>query len=307
MHIREQFAESLDLEGLRIINFPSFIFLCGGPYKNNGPPFLSVRHFIRNHIQTHHPELANNLLLAETLNDWFRGGYYESLLEFEEDMAGLAACVPIFLESPGSIAELSAFCKTSVRSKLLVFVQNEHYSSQSFIKFGPLTDIENEFQTSVHVYPWKQQKNRLNIDSINQHADEICESIRRKVREIPEEAKFNNKIAAHKLLLICDIIDLFGVAINKDITYLLKRHNISEEKEFKKYKFILQRMGLIEERALGEDRYLVATKPAKFIRYSFLRDAYASDILRWKIIIRDWIKKNDSKRLKIRRTIEVPA
>lgn len=311
--IRAKFAASLDLKGLRVVNFPSLIFFCGGPIPDGdapfdvGSPFKSARHAIGHALKTKHPDIFKKIVLAETINDWFRGGLYQDLLEFEQDLAGLASVIALFVESSGSIAELGVFSRMpAISAKLLVFVRLKHYNDQSFIKLGPITNLENNSKSSVNVYDWAVN-NEGNVEFIDDRAidsvtEDIVEDILRRLDLTPTEQRFDTEAPGHIILFMCDIIGIVGVAKIIDIQMIFKICGLNvEDKDIKKYLFILERLNLINRYPYGNDRYLASQADPPFISYAFQSATEVQDRLRWQIMFREWIKETDQRRIRAER------
>lgn len=303
MDVREEFANALQLEELRVVNFPSLIFLCGGPVekKKSVPPFLSARHLILSEIRSKHPDLKPNVRLAEELTDWFRGGLYKSLLEFEEDIAGLSSSIPLFLESPGSIAELGSFVKIpALRDRLVVFVREEHYGKNSFIYLGPILELEEATNRGACVFPWKTKEKRkitvLDEATLRPFVDDIIQEIKKRSQR-PKTIQFKTSEVGHKILLMCDIIDMIGVARQKDIITIFEKIGLGGADEVRKWQFILEKLDLIKQQPLNHDRFLIPKSDMNFISYTFKNDAKAKDRLRWTMLFADWIKRNEPRRL----------
>ncbi len=193
----EQFKESLDLSNFRIINFPSLIFFCGGsipkPEEEKAGLYYSLRHFVKNFIKIHNSEMFKKIVLAEEIKDWYRDGHYKDLLTFERDLAGLAAVIVIFVESPGSIAELASFAyNDQINNKLLVFLNSCHYGGESFIYLGPITYLENHIHNNAYVHTWKMYHDADSdyFDEKSLQDDDLTEiigAINERISGIPEE------------------------------------------------------------------------------------------------------------------------
>lgn len=105
-NIFDQLGESLDVSSIRILNRPKpDIFLCGGADTEK-----SARHLFMQFAEQESEEFHSRLVLAENvIKSWFRADSYDNLLELEEDLASVASIIPIFLESPGTFAEVGSF------------------------------------------------------------------------------------------------------------------------------------------------------------------------------------------------------
>ena len=192
----EAFAASVDTKAFKVVHSPSLIFLCGGSLdeKSGRPP--SVRSVFYERLKKKRPEIASRVLLAETACKWYEfTRIYPNLLELEEQIAGLSALILLFVESPGSIAELGAFSEVKpLRDKLVTIVEENHYNSKSFIKEGPLTLLEKNKSNSVRAYPWFMKRRRvptLNLRLCTEAAQRIEEQLSNDVKEHSGEQSFS--------------------------------------------------------------------------------------------------------------------
>lgn len=65
-----------------------------------------------------------------------------NLSQFEQFIADFSDCIVIFLESPGAFAELGLFSHVpSIREKLLVINNIAYQTTNSFINYGPLAEV----------------------------------------------------------------------------------------------------------------------------------------------------------------------
>ncbi|HEV3332635.1 MAG TPA: retron St85 family effector protein [Bryobacteraceae bacterium] len=132
------FAKSLNVDRCKIRNTPNLIFLCGGAVGETGPD-KSARDYFYRHLKSKATKIAQRVRLAEAVNAWFRGNEFPDLLELENYLADLADITVLFVESPGSIAELGAFAASDVlRPKTLAVLNASHSSDRSFITDGPV-------------------------------------------------------------------------------------------------------------------------------------------------------------------------
>jgi hypothetical protein len=102
----DDFLSAIDPTKSRIIDYPRYIFLCGGPVSTNKdatPPRApqSLRHSLIQQIASEHPELQSNILLAESIFESFDKDHYGDLLTFERYLAHFCSAIVIILESPG--------------------------------------------------------------------------------------------------------------------------------------------------------------------------------------------------------------
>lgn len=309
-HPVEIFQKAIDSKKLRIINFPSFIFFCGGKCSEIDADYCSMRHYLYHHLRKKHDAVFKNLRLAETINDWYRGGHYNDLLTFEKDIAGLAEKIVIFVESPGSIAELGSFSQIDeIRDKLVVFISDAYFNKDSFIRNGPISFLLDKSNESVFTHPWKTYvgtdgNQRIVMDNIDEQASHISAEIIESLGANKHERSFRFTDSGHKLLLMADIIDVMYVSKKREIINVLQALDIADVNSFvDKYLFILQKVEIVKSIRYGNDDYYVRTKDSDpYIRYAYKDFQYSRDRLGWKIFFREWYKKNDTRRITATRT-----
>lgn len=110
------------------------IFLCGGAGSAN-------RDTLRDYLRRHHPKKL--VFYAESIWEQLAGQGVNALA-MEEQLAVLADIVIIVVESPGTIAELGAFCLSdALRTKLLPLSDIRFKDDKSFINTGPVAWIDS--------------------------------------------------------------------------------------------------------------------------------------------------------------------
>ena len=145
------FVTSVNIRQSKILNTPNFVFLCGGPTAKDGIE-LSVRDHFHRYLRAEEPELSKRVRLAETVNNWFDHDTFSDLLELEEYLADLCDLIFIFVESPGSIAELGAFASsTALRPKTLAILNATYAVDRTFIADGPIRRIQNGDPSLVQI------------------------------------------------------------------------------------------------------------------------------------------------------------
>lgn len=112
---------------------------------------IRFRKFAREHLQKYKilfPETAlENVVGDEQFS-------YNSLFESEGLIANISACLLIFPETPGSIAELGMFSMVeSIAKKTLVCLDRNHTEHDSFILRGPvdLIDRDSDFRRYIEI------------------------------------------------------------------------------------------------------------------------------------------------------------
>jgi hypothetical protein len=300
-HPLKPFQDAIDIKSLRIINFPSLIFFCGGERQDGKVSFYSMRHYLWHYLKRNNPVIFKKLILAEKINDWFRGGYYRDLLTFEKDIAGLAQKIIIFVESPGSIAELASFSQIEeIRKKLIVFISERHYEKQSFIRNGPISYLLDKADEAVYVHPWATEmhtdgKHYLVMNNMEECASDIAKEIADSLEKETKERVFHLTDSGHVLLFTADIVDVMYAPKKNEIGKMLAIFDIND---IEKYLFILQKLEIIRQIRRGNDDYYIRNDDTRpFIKYSYQANAYAKDRLAWKMLFTKWYAENDSRRI----------
>lgn len=199
--------ESFDISNFKV-NYPDHrIFVCGGPVDVKESIPQSFRHRLIASLASSHPDIEEEIVLAETFKDYFREHAYSDLLIFEDDIAQLASVVVIFLESPGSLVELGMFCtKPNFYKKLLIVAPREETEKEdSFIYLGPLEHIRKKEPSSVAIYPWPDNKV---LDYPNIHMQDLSDALLEKRNTIPKNPAFNKNNSGHVALLLLEIVRL---------------------------------------------------------------------------------------------------
>jgi hypothetical protein len=312
----KQFQEAIDSKKLKIVNFPSLIFFCGGKCADNNADYYSMRHYMLHYLKKNHDEVSKRLIMAEKINDWYRDGHYKDLLTFEKDIAGLAEKIIIFVESPGSIAELGSFSQiTEIKNKLIVFISNTHYDQESFIKNGPISYLLNESKEIVYVHPWTTKtslkgKECIVMDNIEEYASDIATEIIKSLGANKRERTFRNTDSGHVILFMADIIDIMFASKKHEIAKMLAVLDLPDiDSMIDKYLFILQKLEIVKCITYGNDSYYIRPKTSEpenpYIQYSYKDTVRSKERIAWKMLFRDWYKKNDYRRISATRSYEV--
>ena len=151
------FAKSVRLAGCRVINTPNLIFLCGGPTpftRDEIDPYLSARDYFKRYIIKNWPKLsARGSKLAEQINRSFEDDGFSNLLELEERIAVFCDSIVLFVESPGSIAELGAFATSELlRQKTIAIISSTYPRKGTFIADGPVRRLANDRKDAVRYF-----------------------------------------------------------------------------------------------------------------------------------------------------------
>ncbi len=257
------FFQKADLGGARVSRKSPSVFVCGGLVDIRTPYTCSVRElFFESITQLGHEELHDYCIRAETFIDYKDNGKYRNLSEFENDLAHFASLLIIFLESAGSIVELGLFCNgEGLREKLLVFVNQDHYEKDSFIKHGPLESLKQENESSVLVYPWDMQNpGEMSKKVIAFIFQDILETI----SKLPKYEKFVINNPGHQALLIYECIRLYRALRLTEIQKLIGSLGISlNDRRIKNLIYLLNMSRLVDVKSLGKDTFYFALRDEK--------------------------------------------
>jgi hypothetical protein len=242
-------------------------------------------------------------VLAETINDWFRGDTFDDLLSLEEHLADLSDIIILFVESPGSFAELGAFARSDVlRPKTLAIIPSEYSRKPSFITEGPVLRLRNENSGLVRSYDWNSENavDPLNLQVFQELSQELMQFLIQREGEGPKEQRLqlDQETHGHSMLLLADLIDILGITLEKELMLCLSEWGLElSRKQFKRYVYLLAKLPIIEltEYSEGQTYYLSTDQPT-FIRYDFLPGTRNRDRDRIKRFFRDTLRARDPKR-----------
>jgi len=278
------FAKSLNVDNCKIWNTPRLIFLCGGKTGKTGG-YRSARDFFYRHLLSKNAPIARRVRLAEDVNAWFRKDVFPDLLELENYLAGLADITVLFVESPGSIAELGAFAASdALRPKMLAVLNTFHDSEKTFISDGPVQKIKNEDKQLVHYYRWnpKQLSSSATEKEFRDMAKDLTAFLVERDKSHPNKQSFDKEKPGHVLLLVADLIGIPGVATSTEVTDCLKELGCKADHETRdRYLSLLESMSFIQRARRSNQEFYISVPSKHFIQYAYQTGAL-----------------NDSKRIK---------
>ena len=292
------FAKSLRADRCKIQNTPNLIFLCGGTIADSGP-YRSFRDFFNRYLRKNKPTLAERVRLAEEVSTWYhKDDAFSDLLELEHYLAHLASVTVLFVESPGSIAELGAFATSDyLRPKTLAILNSSLGLGESFIADGPVRKLKNAGEGLVHYFPW--DPNRLNASATKQEFGAISAHIpgvlETREKAHPKQVTFDRDRDDHTLLMVADLVQIAGAASQSDIAACLAHVGCTHASDkLGRYLSVLQSVGLIEKEPRADQIFFVQRSFHRLIRYRFQDGAVMRDRQRIQATIRrslDSLKK----------------
>lgn len=256
-------------DGGTVDSLPDLVAIFGGPLSTPsdidiGIPSKSCRDAYIQWLATNFPSDRAKALMPESYEDWNNFNTYNDLLLFEADLGYLTAAIVVFLEAPGSIAELGAFSQIeSLKDRLVIVVTSDRHPIKSFISLGPLRQLEKRDRDSVCVVPAKDQTEILNdIDIINSAVSKKKSSNKTKRTFTPEDKQ-------HQFALALDLIALIEVVTFTDIKLLFEHFRISvNEHRIEQILFTLEKSQLVQKRRYGGiDYYAPTTRGTKYLDF----------------------------------------
>lgn len=298
--MREVLQTKIDLSASHLKPYQGFIFLCGGPTDIRSIQPISVRDAIHREL-VKHGDIDGRIRVAEDYKDWSHDAIYRDLVSFERHLAELSSVIVLVLESPGSIAELGLFSVIEeFKNKLLVFVETDHYQSDSFIKLGPISYLEKVHENLAECHRWIRGSGRLaafDPAAAEQLQPELAEAVRVRAATITPERIFNPHNWLDGALLVCDLLGLCSALTLRELCNLLHQLGCNRtETEVKQLVFLLQRVGLIAMEPKGTQRFYVGIEKRQHVQFA-LRDK-TFDAMRFRSDLLVHYDKEDKKRFR---------
>jgi len=311
-NIYAEWISSIDLTKTRIVKFPSFIFLCGGPISKDQKNFLSCRDLFYSYINKNKSSFRENIIRAEEVFEYFEHSEYKDLLRFERDLAELSSLTVLFSESPGSIAELGSFAVlNTIQERLLVIMHQDDAYQKSFIWRGPVLFLKNLAKTNrkedpITIYNWQKKKgdkNYFNMDDFSD-AEDLAETIESIVNKRPKTVSFNKNQLGHIMLLIISLLKIVQLATLEEIVFLLKNFGINQEqKTVKQHLSLLKSLGLIALQPYRNYEFYLAAPQNDWLLWAYdVKTAKIRDPDRWTTQFIDFYDRNQKEKIRALRS-----
>jgi hypothetical protein len=273
--IFQSWVSSIDLEKIRVTQFPSYIFLCGGRISATHESFDSCRDIFYTYIKKNNCSFSENIVLAEDVIGYFEDTDYKDLLSFEKDLASLSLLTVIFSESPGAIAELGSFSVLEyIQDRLLIVLHTEHsYDQNSFIWRGPISYLkgiakEKGSDDPVLIYKWKKidpcSDGQCLEYSDFSDASDLSEYIEGVIKKRNKSITFNKGDVGHIMLFIASVLNVIQIVTVEEMNKLLYSFGFERKiSEVKKYLDMLVSLKLISLAPYRNYKFFVANSPQK--------------------------------------------
>jgi hypothetical protein len=267
----ESFLMTVAADTAAVISSPEYIAVFGGtlsPRRSRAKPCSQRDAFVR-WVATNRSDLHQALLLPESYDDWNDFATYDDLLYFEKDLSYLTSAILVFLESPGSIAELGAFSQIdSLSQRLIIVVENRHYVAKSFIRLGPIRSVVDtqHHPASLCVIP-----DLAKPDDLTPHIPlAIVETLDEKRKLAAARFSFKKELEQHQILLVLDLINLFLVTTATELKELAGHFGVTlNNKRLEQLTFVLKKTDLISDLKYGGTLYFYPKKFRKpYIDYT---------------------------------------
>jgi hypothetical protein len=188
------------------------VFLCGKANSKN-------RKVLHGQISAIHSEYS--VVYAEDVWNALRAIPGLNALKMEEIVAALSDAVVIFVESPGTFAELGAFSMVpDLRSKMLVVLESRFEFAESFINTGPVRLIVD---ASVFKGP-ECARFPISAAIAAQLVGVLGEGIQTqgRPRDLKSIVPFRSRLK-DLLLFLCDLVYMLGPCTEKQLLVAMER------------------------------------------------------------------------------------
>jgi len=251
-------AQGVDRTKISVHPFDGFIFLCGGAISSSEATIASARHYALSRVDAEGRIAGRTVILAEKLTNLLHGDDFRDLLEFEEHIAALSACVLLFVESPGSIAELGSFAVMPHLAPRLLVVCEQLFDVEenpSFIFLGPIASLRRKRMESVQVFPLFNA-NVADKDMLDDCWEYIEEAVLGSLRRPVTEALLDAKELSHQMLTVATVVNLcVGVRIGEIEECASALGLALSPKELRRILRMLEQFSLVRSRTYGNDRF----------------------------------------------------
>lgn len=274
-----RFAELIDPTKCRVESFPGLVAVFGGEISDDASKrHCSKRNVFLRWIKDHKNDLVPTLVVPENYRAWDGLGKYPDLLAFEQDLGYLTDAVIVFLEGPGSFAELGAFSQIdSLASKLIVVIASEHHQDDSFISLGPVRQLQKQQSNAVCVIP--SQK----AEELEKDIPLVLEKLENKKKRKRNSEALLPSSEQHRTLAILDLIDLFLASTREEIGNALKALDIEvTSNRLHQLLFLLDKVGLIKKIGYGDQNFYLPTKVGDQVLINYNSKSEPFDRTRWR-------------------------
>lgn len=252
----ELLRSEISPEDCSVEALPGLLAIFGGPVSSaqditSKLPPKSCRDAYVQWLSARHPHVYSKVLMPESYDDWNEFNTYSDLLLFEADLGYVTSAIVIFLEAPGSIAELGAFSQiASLKDRLVIVVTDNRHPRRSFISLGPLRQLEEQDSDSVCVIPTIHGHELLNDIGVV-HAAILKKMARNRIKRA-----FSPTEQQHQFALAMELISVVEVVTFTDVKQVLAYFKVDvTESRIRQILFTLEKSNLVQTARYGGIHY----------------------------------------------------
>jgi hypothetical protein len=298
------FLKSVDLANCRVRNTPRLIFLCGGITRKSGK-YSSARDYFFRYVKAEDHTLLKRVRLAESVNNWFDQQVFDDLLELEVILADCSDLTLLFVESPGSIAELGAFAASEeLRRRTLAVLNSAYQQERTFIADGPVRRIKAADKDLVRYWKWdpKHINSAESLAELKDMSKELVALLNEKGRTAIKEQTLSKKSPGHAMFLIADLVEIVGISFVAEIVECLTEWGFDVDRDkVLRYLLLLEHLQLTKTERRSNQVYYLSRVSTPLISHAFIPGAKIRDRDRWKNLIRGSLAKSDERRMAVYR------
>lgn len=299
-----EFFQSVELGNTHLTRPRRFILLCGGPIDRTTEGAISAREAFLRSLPDRAKFEGHEVILAEYINVFYPESPYRDLIEFEIDFARISDLIIIFSEGFGSLAELGAFSqKQEIAERMLVLMQERHYSVKSFIRDGPIRYLESQRSDSVQVFGWQNDpEDQLCVDraSFEVQVEDIKKGIRDALNSVPRKFRFSKTDFGHFVIVAASIADVLGAALFEEFKNAFHRLGLAvADRDVTRMLFCACSVGWMKNEKRGNQKFYLPTFDAPPSDFAYKDGPRAKDSTRWKRDIRNHWKTEDKPRYRL--------
>lgn len=297
MDALEHFKTGVDPLKTRLRRLPKIIWIFGsGPLgieeKHKHSSFRNV--FINWSFENNF-QLKDQFKCPEYYPEWNNFQGYQNLVDFEREAGALSAAILLFSEGPGALAELGVFCMDKVLSeRILVVITRQHFAQDSFVIHGPLKKISDDHSdASICVIDASGP-----VDFYAE-ASNVADALLAKVNDKPKRELIDITRIRDCLLMIADLVDLFGAVTETELLDLLKFFGfVLDRAVFRRMVGQLKMFELAAEAQKYTQKFIVAPKKNRdsYMDYDSVDVDGKFDRTRFKVTAFEQLKKNTIRR-----------
>jgi hypothetical protein len=289
----------MDPNSLRVHAPSSVVFLCGGAINASLATPEVLRDAFLRIARVAAPKYE--VMLAEDAKPLVVDAGYDNLLRFESDIAQVVGQILLFVESPGSLAELGAFAALETISPRLLVVLDEHYYNQSsFVKHGPLRYLETEQGEESIV---ALDRAHIGIDARGKiaglntanFANAVLPALDKRLSKLPKFEKLDPRNAGHAILLMVGLCQELGALTQSELRGHLTNFGVKDLR-FSNFSYCAELLKWVRKIRKGNNIFYVASAIEAALDYQLTKTAVPRDKLRWRSDIRAHWQKHDAAR-----------